>query len=349
VLIDSLLAAVLAVLTVATPTDHVTYPLALALTALSAAPIAVRRQAPMSAMVVMFAASMTYFVLYRDVPNTGIDFVVCLFSVATYRPRHIAALGGLITMVMVVIAFRFPAGWDWWGLTQNTLFFGVAWVLGVSTRNWSQRAERAEQGIREERGRIARELHDIVAHHMCVISLQAGIAEYVLNTDPLAVGKALATVSATSREALAEMRRLLDVLRMDDTEDADMRPQPGLADLDRLVWRIRDAGVPVEFQVTGTAIALSAGPDLCAYRTAQEALTNVLKHAGPATARLAVDYGEQELTVSVTDDGAASPRAPQRDQRGLAGLRERATLYGGTLTAGPRPEGGFHVVVRLPI
>jgi signal transduction histidine kinase len=196
--------------------------------------------------------------------------------------------------------------------------------------------------------RIARELHDIVAHHMSVISLQAGLAQYVLDTDLPTARKAITTVGDTSREALTEMRRLLDVLRVD--QDDDYRPQPGLAALDDLVERARSAGLPVDVVVTGDVRDLQPGPDLCAYRVAQESLTNVLKHAGPAKARIDVDYGEQTLVLKVTDDGVVDNRAAAtHPSHGIRGMRERAELYGGVLTAGLLPEGGFGVVLRLPM
>lgn len=349
VLVDTLLAGVVTVLALATVAGHTAPPLVIVLAVLSAAPIAVRRRAPMSALLVMGASPVAYLLLYGTAPNTGIGLLVGVFSVATYRTRPVAAAGWLVATTLLAIAYaRIPTGMNWLGFTEGALLITAAWVLGASTRNWAWRAERAERAVRDERGRIARELHDIVAHHMSVISLQTGVAEYVLDTDLPTARRALVTVGDTSREALTEMRRLLDVLRMDD-DDADNHPQPGLADLDALVRRVRDAGIPVEFEITGTATALPAGPDLCAYRTAQEALTNVLRHAGPATARLTVDYGGDLLTLSVTDDGAGRPGPPHASGRGLAGLRERAALYGGTLMAGPRPEGGFRVTVRLPL
>ena len=198
--------------------------------------------------------------------------------------------------------------------------------------------------------RIARELHDIVAHHMSVISLQAGLAEFVLDADPPTARNAIATVSDASREAMLEMRRLLDVLRVGRDEEVDLQPQPGLAQVEELVARTRAAGLPVDLEITGNVRELPVGPDLCAYRAVQEALTNVLKHAGPARARVSVDYGERTLTVRISDDGAKTlvgtvPSAAH----GIRGMRERAELYGGVLTAGSADGGGFAVLLRLPL
>jgi signal transduction histidine kinase len=179
--------------------------------------------------------------------------------------------------------------------------------------------------------------------------LQAGVAQYVLDTDLATARKAITTVGDTSREALTEMRRLLDVLRLD--HDDDYRPQPGLAALDELVERARGAGLPVDVTVTGAVRELQPGPDLCAYRVVQESLTNVLKHAGPAEARIDVDYGEQTLVLKVADNGRAARSAAGSDHEphGIRGMRERAELYGGVLTAGPTAGGGFGVVLRLPM
>jgi signal transduction histidine kinase len=185
---------------------------------------------------------------------------------------------------------------------------------------------------------------------MSVISLQAGVAEYVADSDPPKAKKAIATVGEASREALLDMRRLLDVLRVDQDEEADYRPHPGLAQLGELVDRTRGAGLPVELAVTGRVRALPPGVDLCAYRVVQESLTNVLKHAGPCDARVEVDYGDRVLSLKVRDDGAKIPPSDVSPaSHGIRGMRERAELYGGVLTAGPAKDGGFDVTLRLPM
>jgi signal transduction histidine kinase len=146
------------------------------------------------------------------------------------------------------------------------------------------------------------------------------------------------------------MRRLLDVLRVDDPEESDYRPSPGLAQLDEVVDRTRNAGLPVEVVVTGEVRTLSSGTDLCAYRVVQESLTNVLKHAGPASARVELDYGERMLELKIKDDGVkAQPCGESPTSHGIRGMRERAELYGGVLIAGPAKEGGFAVTLRLPM
>jgi signal transduction histidine kinase len=356
-LVDVLLAAVFTGLTIAAVADssdgRASWPVYL-LAALTVAPIALRQRAPVATMAVVAGALALYSLLgYGDPPNSGIGLLVAMFTVATLRPRRVAAVMWLTSMAVLAVGCvtsAIPPSWS--GIVQMTLQILGAWALGESTRRWGVHTERlAEQAARavaDERVRIARELHDIVAHHMAVISLQAGVAQYVIDTDLPTAKEAITTVGDTSREALAEMRRLLDVLRLQEGED--FAPQPGLAALDELVDRTRGAGLPVDVVVTGQARPLPPGPDLCAYRVAQESLTNALKHAGPAAVRIDLDYGERTLTLKVTDDGAAAgPRRDSPTAHGIRGMRERAELYGGVLTAGPADAGGFAVVVRLPM
>jgi signal transduction histidine kinase len=356
--LDLLLAVVLTTLTVVTTVEEngpFTWP-AYVLAALTVAPIALRQLAPVATMAVMLGALAAYSLSgFGGLPSAGIGVLVGMFTVATLRPRPVAAVVFSVTTVVVVVAFLRVAVVAWSEVAQSVLIVVGAWMLGEGTRRWAHRAERlaeeAARAVADERVRIARELHDIVAHHMSVISLQAGVAQYVLDTDLATARQAITTVGDTSREALTEMRRLLDVLRLD--HDEDYRPQPGLAALDELVERARGAGLPVDVVITGVARDLQPGPDLCAYRVVQESLTNVLKHAGPATARIDVDYGEQTLVLKVTDNGRAArdrgASGADHQSHGIRGMRERAELYGGVLTAGPAEGGGFGVVLRLPM
>lgn len=355
--LDVLLAAVLTWLTVATVVSHAdgrVAPVTYVLAALTVAPIALRQRAPVMTMAITVCALAAYG-LFGDstFPNGGVGVLVGMFTVATLRPRRVAAVACAVTVCVVVVVYPHHApAVAWSEVVQSVLVVLGAWVLGEGTRRWAERAERlAERAARaaaDERVRIARELHDVVAHHMSVISLQAGVARYVLDTDLTTARQAIETVGETSREALTEMRRLLDVLRVD--HEGERAPQPGLANLGDLVERARGAGLPVEVAVTGEVRDLPPGPDLCAYRVAQESLTNVLKHAGPASARIDLDYGGQTLTLRVTDDGAGGDGAEASPaSHGIRGMRERAELYGGVLTAGPRPDGGFGVVLRLPV
>jgi signal transduction histidine kinase len=355
--LDLLLAAVLSGLTLVTVASQTAGPGDLAayvLAALTVAPIALRQLAPVMTMVVIVGALAAYSLLgYDGIPNAGVGELVGMFTVATLRPRRVAALVFVMTVaVLVVVSQRIAEPIVWSDVVSSVLVVLGAWVLGEGTKRWARRVERlaeqATQAAADERVRIARELHDIVAHHMSVISLQAGVAQYVLETDPPTARRAIETVGDTSREALTEMRRLLDVLRVD--HDEDRRPQPGLATLGELAERSRSAGLPIDVVVTGQTRELPPGPDLCAYRVAQEALTNVLKHAGPARARIDIDYGEEMLTLKVTDTGTeSSAHDVSPTSHGIRGMRERAALYGGVLTAGPLTGGGFGVTLRLPM
>jgi signal transduction histidine kinase len=334
-LVDAVLAAVLTALAVDTAVrtgadGWIAYLMAV----LMVAPVAVRQRAPVLATGIMAGAMAAHGLLgygNEEIPGNGIGMAIGMFTVATLRPRRVAALT-FVPTVVATAAYLAGAGLPIWSsLTLPTLLMLVSWGMGDSTRRWVQRTEhlaaRTAQAVVDERVRIARELHDIVTHHMSVVSLQAGVAQYVLDTDPRTARSAIAAAGDAGRQALGEMRRLLDVLRVDHDADADHRPQPGLADLYRLADHTRKAGLPVDVVVTGRVRPLPPGPDLCAYRVAQESLTNILKHAGPATARIGLDYGEQTFTLSVTDDGPpSSTGTPSPDSHGIRGMRERAEL-----------------------
>jgi signal transduction histidine kinase len=203
--------------------------------------------------------------------------------------------------------------------------------------------------------RIARELHDVVAHTLSVIAVHAGTGRMVADDDPAAARQALATIETATRSALVEMRRLLGVLRGSDGDQEDGRaPAPGLGELDALVADVVKSGVTVEVRVEGDRPDVPAGIDLSAYRIVQEALTNVMKHAGRAKATVVVRYSDDAVTVEVDDEGPGRPgRAgtlslPSTGGHGLGGMRERVAMYNGDLVVGPRPTGGFRVVARLP-
>jgi signal transduction histidine kinase len=205
--------------------------------------------------------------------------------------------------------------------------------------------ERARRGAAEERIRIARELHDVVAHGMSVITVQAGFGHLVIDEKPADARTALAAIEAIGRQTLDEMRQLLDVLRADGTPAFD--PAPGLGGLDQLVSQAAQAGIRVDLAITGSPRDLPAGIELSAYRILQEALTNVAKHAGPCTVRAVISYLPRELAIEVTDDGRGGPVS--KGGLGLAGMRERAHIYGGELAAGPLSARGFRVTARLPL
>ncbi|MFC7589115.1 sensor histidine kinase [Nonomuraea antimicrobica] len=246
--------------------------------------------------------------------------------------------------------------------TSGSILVVTIWVTGLyaNTRRrylegLEERAERAERerdqqarmAAAAERARIARELHDVVAHNVSVIVVQADGAGYALDSDLEQARLAVMNISKTGRAALAEMRRLVGVLRENEAEGTDYTPQPGLDQLDELV---RGSAVPARLRVGGVPAELPEGQQLAVYRIVQEALTNALKHGGPGvSATVEIDYTGPDLVVRVTDDGrgAAAPESP--DGHGLIGMRERVGMFGGAVSAGPRRGGGFEVLARLPM
>ncbi len=230
-----------------------------------------------------------------------------------------------------------------------------AYAQGVAHRAAEREREQARRADAEERVRIARELHDVVAHAMSIIAVRSGVARMVLDVRPEEAREALGIIEGTSRQALAEMRQLVEVLRDADTEGlpADRGPAPGLASLPGLVTHIGQAGVPIGVRVEGEPRPLSPGVDLSAYRIIQEALTNVVRHAAPATAELTLRYSPAEMVIEVTDNGRTRLTAPlparagEGPGHGIAGMRERVAVYGGKLVAEPTAS-GFRVLARIP-
>jgi signal transduction histidine kinase len=238
---------------------------------------------------------------------------------------------------------------------------GIVWVAGRGVQAHRERAleavgtakaleregeERTKAAIAEERLRIARELHDVVAHSVSVMTVQAAAERRVLDEADEA-HDVLVSIEETGRQAMVEMRRLLGMLRA-GREDLALAPQPGMEHLEVLVEQVRAAGLPLQWRVEGDPRALPAGVDLAAYRIIQEALTNALKHAGSATAAVVVRYGAADLELEITDTGQGSNGPPARVGHGLIGMRERVSLYGGEFEAGNREPHGFMVRARLP-
>jgi signal transduction histidine kinase len=211
-----------------------------------------------------------------------------------------------------------------------------------------EREELERAAVAEERRRIARELHDVIAHSITLMTVQAGAARIVLAEDPELARESVVSVEETGRHALAELRRLLGILRTDEGE-ASLVPQPGLARVDDLIALARRAGLPVELTVEGEPRVLPPGVDLTAYRIVQEALTNAHKHAGPAHAHVLLHYESEAVELEVTNDGRISPNGGDSVGLGLVGMRERVALYDGTFEAGPRAGGGYAVRARLPV
>ena len=291
--------------------------------------------------------------------------LIALYTVASREDRRTAITAAAILELGVILALVqwFPDGHvrSFVGLSG---LVAAAGILGQNIRNRRQlleslreRAarleyERDQQGklaAAAERARIARELHDVVAHNLTVMIALSDGAAYALRDDPDRAQDALETVSETGRRALGEMRRLLGVLRDDDTDAiANRDPQPGMAEIDALVDQVRAAGLPVTYRVSPDARALPAGIQLTVFRIVQEALTNSLKHAGPtASADVSVITSGGNVEVLVSDDGNVSTAS--HGGSGLRGMRERAAVYSGVIEAGPRPDGGWHVSAQLPV
>ncbi|WP_067490734.1 sensor histidine kinase [Actinomadura hibisca] len=231
----------------------------------------------------------------------------------------------------------------------------AAWIAGDSfgerrAHAEALRAQATAQAVTAERLRIARELHDMVAHSIGIIAIQAGVGARVIDTRPDEARKALAAIETTSRDTLSGLRRMLGALRRTDAgaeEAAPLDPAPGLADLDRLAAATGDAGVRVEVRWVGERRPLPAEIDLSAYRIVQEAVTNVVRHAGTDACRVTIEQHDGEVAIEIVDDGTGRPPGP--GGYGITGMHERVGLLNGGLTAGPRPEGGFRVAARLPL
>ena len=283
--------------------------------------------------------------------------IITAFGVLGFHPDlRSALLGaaiGYLSMVAIVLDDRPRAA----GTAAIFAVTAVAWAVGRALGERGRRAAALERradrlereqtaAVAEERGRIARELHDVIAHSVSVMTVQAGAARLLLDEDPARARQSLVAVEETGRQALGEMRRLLGILRGDEHE-TQLAPQPGIADMDALVEQVRAAGLPVDLVVEGEPKGLAPGVDLAVYRVVQEALTNALKHAGAARAHVAIRYEERALELVVVNDGHVSHNG--RVGHGLIGMRERVALYGGEFQAGPRSEGGYAVRARLPV
>jgi signal transduction histidine kinase len=361
---DAALAVALAALVVSevltskeylTGSDWVYIPVALVMTV----PLAWRRRAPLVVVVLVMGAFAVQSLILDPTPTPDVELIpalIAVYSVAAHGEGWVPWVGGGVGIV---------AGLIWLGVDDFLLpvvMFGGAWFAGrlvqkrqLYAQAFAERARvlelerdaNARVAAAEERVRIAREMHDVVGHSVSVMVVQAGAERLALGEARPATREALLSIERTGREALAEMSRLLGILRKEG-EGLSLAPRPSLAQVDVLVQTMRDAGVPVELRVEGDQTDLPPSVDVSAYRIVQEALTNVVKHAGPARATVVVRYSGQAVELEVTDDGEGSVNRSAAGY-GLAGMRERVALHGGTLDANGRSDGGFTVKARLPL
>jgi signal transduction histidine kinase len=322
------------------------------LAVLVGAPLAVRRKWPLAAYAVVLVAQNIATVLHITLElYLPTHFALYLVAVALPKRTSLLALaaGAAAAAVAVTIAEPWPD--DLGIIAVVWLLMTATWVLGWTTsirRSYAEKEveERAEHALGEERLRIARELHDIVAHSLTMITVKAGVASHVADDHPAEAKEALQVIEKTSRATLTEMRHLLGVLRSSDAPD--LTPVPGLADLPALLDRAAMAGVPVALTTTGTTADLPEGVALTVYRIVQESVTNVVKHAAPATCTVAITTTDTAATVEITDNGAGERVLPGGNGHGLMGMRERVAVYNGTFHAGPSPQGGFRVRAEVP-
>jgi signal transduction histidine kinase len=324
-----------------------------------------RRRAPLAVALVVGAAGFAYG--SANLPDPAINFPMALavYSVAAFRPRRVSVPFAVAIVAVAAVVLALDKQADAADVVVNYFVGLTSWVVGDTMRGQRERAEllaarrddAAQRAAADERVRIARDLHDVVAHHISVIAVQAEAAQEVAAADPARASQAMATVSDTARAALGELRRALGVLR----SEAGRSPQPQLAAVDDLVDSVRRAGLAVDVRTTGEARPVDGVVGVTAYRVVQEALTNVLRHAPASRARVDLDFCDGALVVTVADDGRGARAAARRGGaggasrggsgggHGLIGMRERVAAVGGELDAGPAPGGGFNVRARLPL
>ena len=368
--IDSLLATAFLVIVLVThlvPTDkavkyHDPNLASVLLTIGVAVPYYFRRHAPLAVLLISEVCVVALTIGDYRTGAAPAVLLVGLYTVAAWCDVRDRAIGaGAMVIGLVVVAVVGIPGVSGVASAQIFVPFTAAYLFGSTMRNRRlyleqlearsralerERDEETRRALAEERLRIAQELHDVVAHSMGVIAVQAGMGAHVIDSEPGEAKKALEAILQTSRSNLGEMRRMLGVLRED--EGTSYVPAPGLADLDRLVRDVASAGLHAQVRVEGISTELPPGVDFTAYRIVQEALTNVLKHAGPATATVIIGYEGTALRLEILDDGCGVNGRATPGGHGLVGMRERVGVYGGSFEAGPRIVGGFRVAVRLP-
>lgn len=341
-----------------------------------AVPVALRRRWPVPALTAVLAAGAVTMALGGQVTRLGfVPMMLVLYLVAATSRRAVSAAGlaaclGLLGIQGLILHLQGAGGGNAAGASLLVI---ISWMAGYAVRQRRAyaahlRAQAAGAAVTGERLRIARELHDVVAHSMTVVAVQAGFGEYVFDSQPAEARASLGAIQAVTREALADMQRLLGVLRQTGTGPvpagrpplpdgragtaAPLAPAPGLGDLERLVTGTAGAGVKVDLQRTGQVRDVPAAIGQSAFRIVQEALTNVVRHAGADRCQVTIGYGRSDLSVEITDPGPAGGAArpgPAGAGHGITGMRERVSLCGGEFSAGPVPGGGFGVLARFPL
>jgi signal transduction histidine kinase len=333
---------------------------------LFSAALALRRRAPLVPLAVGVVVIEFSNLAARALAETGaflVGLVIALYSAGRYaRGRAAVACGAVIVALIPLAAIEPGETFTFADLAFFVMFSLGPWVAGRVIRHRQERErdlegraaaleierdERAREAVAEERTRIARELHDVVAHAISVMVLQARGGRRMLDDEPAATREALDTIERSGEQALTEMRRLLEILREGDDALA-LAPQPSLRRLDDLVAHLTATGLPVEVTVEGEPRELPPGIDVSAYRIVQEALTNALKHAGPARAHVMLRFSDEDLELEIVDDGPGTGNGGGSGH-GLTGIRERVSVYGGELESGRRPEGGYALRARLPL
>jgi signal transduction histidine kinase len=338
-------------------------------------PLALRRRYPFGVMTVVGISAIAYDLLpIPPQPSTAIfGILLAVYTVSAYARRPLAYAAAVVVGVALVV-LNLPGVGDeenFASLVNQFVLLGGAWIVGENTRYRHRQAdllreravstereqlERERIAALEERARLAREIHDVIAHSVSVIAVQAGAARAVAEQRPDRAREALGAIEEVSRQTMTELRRTLGALR-GPGDDTAMQPAPGLDELDDLVAQVRQAGVDVEVSTVGEPCDLPSGVDLSAYRIVQEALTNAVKHAGPTTARVRISYEPGWLELVVSDDGPSETGTPRPalsgdgsgdGGHGLLGIRERVAILGGTFEAGPSGS-GFEVRARLPL
>ena len=332
----------------------VALPLAIA----QALPLLLRRRFPVLTLALVVTATIPLTVQTHSLNPLPPFFA--FYSVAAHTNRRTGLIAGALGLAALIAPILYETDYGFAPFIFHVLVFPAAWVLGDNLRTrraylaaLEERAERLERerdeqahrAVAEEQARIARELHDVLAHNVSVMVVQAAAGRDVFDSRPGQAREALRSIEQTGRAALQELRRLLGAVRSDG--ETPLEPQPGLVDLDELVEQVRRAGLAVDLHVEGSPRPLAAGVDLSAYRIVQEALTNAIKHAHASSADVLVRYEDDRVELVVADDGVGAANG-SGGGHGLIGMRERVSLYGGELDAGARPEGGFLVRASLP-